>query len=248
MNLEKILCVRPSKTIYIDGDKVIKVFNSNYSKSDVLNEALNLARVEETGLNVPKLDEVTKIDGKWAISYDYIKGKSLAQLIKENPEQTNHYLDIFTDVQLQMHSKQNPLLHKVKDKYRRLINDSDAIATVRYSLYSSLDALPKHVKLLHCNYIPENVIVNTQGVPYIIDWAHATQGDSSTDIAESYIALILANNVQFAEDYLELMCQKSNVTKDSVMAWLPIICTIYMSKCDATKKDILLKYLNIFNK
>ena len=61
----KVIAVRTSKTIYRDGDKVVKVFDEDFSKADVLNEALNQARVEETGLHIPKIIEVTKIDGKW---------------------------------------------------------------------------------------------------------------------------------------------------------------------------------------
>ena len=46
MNSDKIIAVRTNKTIYRDGDKCIKVFNSDYSKADILNEALNQARIE----------------------------------------------------------------------------------------------------------------------------------------------------------------------------------------------------------
>ena len=67
MKLDRVIAVRTGKTVYRDGDKTIKVFDEDYKKSDVLNEALNQARVEETGLNIPKVIEVTKVDGKWAI-------------------------------------------------------------------------------------------------------------------------------------------------------------------------------------
>ncbi|MEG1774726.1 MAG: aminoglycoside phosphotransferase, partial [Oscillospiraceae bacterium] len=67
MKLERVIAVRTSKTIYHDGDRVVKVFDEDYSKSGILNEALNHARVEETGLPVPELIEVTKADGKWAL-------------------------------------------------------------------------------------------------------------------------------------------------------------------------------------
>lgn len=83
MKLDRIIAVRTGKTVYRDGDKVIKVFDSEYSKADILNEALNQARIEETGLNIPKVLEVTMIDGKWAIITEYIEGKTLAQLMKE---------------------------------------------------------------------------------------------------------------------------------------------------------------------
>ena len=74
MNLEKIIAIRNAKTVYKDGDNCVKVFNADYSKADILNEALNQARVEELSLNVPKIKEITKVEGKWAIVTEYIKG------------------------------------------------------------------------------------------------------------------------------------------------------------------------------
>ena len=78
MKLDRVIAVRNNKTIYRDGDRCIKVFNAEYSKADILSEALNQARVEETGIKIPKVLEVTMIDGKWAIVSEYIKGKTLA--------------------------------------------------------------------------------------------------------------------------------------------------------------------------
>ena len=72
MKLENKIAVRTNKVVYRDGDKAIKVFDSEYKKYDVLNEALNQARVEETGLNIPKLWEVGVVDGKWMIVTDFI--------------------------------------------------------------------------------------------------------------------------------------------------------------------------------
>ena len=72
MKLDNIIAERINKTIYRDGNKCIKVFDESYSKADVLNEALNHARVEETGLNIPELSEVTRINGKWAIGSQFI--------------------------------------------------------------------------------------------------------------------------------------------------------------------------------
>ena len=47
MNLDRVIAVRNNKTIYRDGDRCVKVFQKEYSKADVLNEALNQARIEE---------------------------------------------------------------------------------------------------------------------------------------------------------------------------------------------------------
>ena len=105
MKLDRVIAVRNNKTIYRDGDKCVKVFNEDYSKADVLNEALNQARIEETGLNIPKVLEVTMIDGKWAIVSEYIKGKTLQQLIDEDAEKKNEYIELLVDLQLGVHSK-----------------------------------------------------------------------------------------------------------------------------------------------
>ena len=93
MNLDRVIAVRNNKTIYRDGDRCIKVFNKEYSKADVLNEALNQARIEETGLNIPKVLEVTMVDGKWAIVSEFIKGKTLAQLMAEDEERKEEYIE-----------------------------------------------------------------------------------------------------------------------------------------------------------
>jgi len=105
MKLDRVIAVRNNKTIYRDGDRAIKVFNAEYSKADVLNEALNQARIEETGLNIPKVLEVTMIDGKWAIVSEFIKGKTLSQLMEENPEKKSEYIELLVDLQMSVHAQ-----------------------------------------------------------------------------------------------------------------------------------------------
>ena len=124
MKLDNVIAVRQNKTIYRDGDVVIKLFNEDYSKADVLSEALNQARVEETGLAIPKVCEVTKFDGRWAIISEYIGGKTLAQLMAENPDKKEEYLNLFVDLQMEVHGKRAPGLTKLKDKMNRKISEA----------------------------------------------------------------------------------------------------------------------------
>ena len=211
MNTDKVIAVRNTKTVYRDGDKVIKVFDEHYSKADILNEALNQARVEETGLNIPKLEEVTKVNGRWAIVMDYIKGKTLAQLMAENPDKIDEYLNLFVDLQMEVHSKKAPLLNKLKDKMNRKISQADLTATIRYDLHTRLESMPKHNKVCHGDFNPSNIIISDEdGTPYIIDWSHATQGNASADVARTYLLFWLAGDINLAEKYLNLFCLKSD--------------------------------------
>ena len=81
MNLDRIIAVRNDRTVYRDGDRCVKIFRPEYPKADVMNEARNHAIIEETGIRVPKLLEVTQIDGKWAIVTSYIRGKTLERMM-----------------------------------------------------------------------------------------------------------------------------------------------------------------------
>lgn len=157
MNLDRVIAVRNTKTVYRDGDKCIKVFNEDFSKADVLNEALNQARIEETGLKIPKILEVTMIDGKWAIVSQFIKGKTLSQLIKEEPEKTNEHIEMLVELQLEIQSKTCPLLNKLKDKMNFKIMATSLDATTRYDLHTRIEGMPKHSKVCHGDFCPSNV-------------------------------------------------------------------------------------------
>ena len=175
MKLEKVIAVRNSKTIYRDGGLVIKVFDEGYSKADILNEALNIARVEETGLPIPALEEVTKIDGKWAIVTDYAEGKTIAQLMAENPEKKDEYLEKFVDIQIEIQSKTCPMLNRLKEKMKRKIAQTGLDATTRYELDSRLASMPNHNKVCHGDFNPTNVVISPDGESWsVLDWAHVT--------------------------------------------------------------------------
>ena len=178
MDLDRVIAVRTNKTVYRDGDNCVKVFDKDFKKADVLNEALNQARVEETGLNIPKIKAVETIDGKWAIVSELIKGKTLDRLMAENPDKKHEYLELFVNLQIEVQSKTCPLLNKLKDKMNRKISEADLDATTRYDLHTRLEGMPKHNKLCHGDFNPSNVIITDDGTAYVIDWSHATQGNA----------------------------------------------------------------------
>ena len=246
MNTDKVIAVRTTKTVYRDGDKVIKVFDEHYSKADILNEALNQARVEETGLNIPKLLEVTKVGGKWAIVMDYIKGKTLAQLMQENPDKLDEYLNLFVDLQMEIHSKRAPLLNKLKDKMNRKISQADLTATIRYDLHTRLEAMPKHNKVCHGDYNPSNIIISdVDGKPYVIDWSHATQGNASADVARTFLLFTLDGKSELAEKYMTLFCLKSDTAKQYVQKWIPIVAASQMVKEKPEEREFLLHWVDV---
>lgn len=242
LNLKKVIAVRTSKTVYRDGDLAIKMFDEDYSKADVLNEALNQARVEVTDLPIPKVIEVTKVNGKWAIVTEFIQGKTLARLMTENPENTDEYLNRFVDIQLEIQSKRVPMLNTIFEKMHRKISQSGLDATTRYELHTRLESMPKHKKVCHGDFNPSNIIVSTDDVAYIIDWAHVTQGNSSADAARTYLLFRLAGEDEVAEKYLRLFCDKGDTAKQSVQKWLPIVAASQLVKERPEQREFLLRW------
>jgi aminoglycoside phosphotransferase (APT) family kinase protein len=243
--LEKIIAVRTAKTIYRDGDKVIKVMGEEYPAPDVLSEALNLAAVGETGLKVPRLLEVTKIGGKWAIVWEYVNGLPLDQLMEKNRDREDEYLERFVDIQLDMHSYTATRLPLLTEKMQRKIQASGLDATARYELLTRLDSFPKHTKLCHGDFNPSNIIITGKGEAYIIDWSHAAQGNASADAAQTYLLFWLSGRISLAGKYLNLFCKKSDTAKQYVEKWLSVTAASYLPKAKPEQKEFLLHWANV---
>ena len=243
--MREIIAERKHKKIYREGDLCIKVFDSDYSKADILNEALNQARIEETGLNIPKLLGVQKVDGQWAIEYEYIEGKTLAELMEENPDKTDEYIEILVDVQLDIHSRKSPLLGRLRDKMNRKINETTLDATTKYDLHTRLEGMPKHKKVCHGDLNPSNIIISPDGTPYIIDWAHATQGNASADAARTYLLFCLEEKRELANKYLEVFCKKSDTARQYVQKWMPIVAASQSVKGNEHEREFLLSWVDV---
>lgn len=241
---EKII-LRTDKEIYRDGDKLIKVFDANYSKADILNEALNHARVEETDLNVPKIRSIEVVDGKWAIILDYIEGQTLQDLMNKNPDKEDEYLNLFVDLQRTVLSKKVAMLNKLTDKMQAKISLAKLDATTRYDLHTRLDSMHKHTNLCHGDFNPTNIIITSDGAPYIIDWAHATQGNSSADVARSFLLFYLNGNPKLGDKYLRLYCKKSDTAIQYVQRWIPIVAASQLTKAKPDEDEFLRKWIDV---
>ncbi len=245
MKLENLIAERKNKKIYRYENYAVKVFDDDFSKADILNEALNQARVEETGLSIPALKEVRKIDGKWAIILDFVEGRTLAELMSEDRASLEKYMEKFVDIQMEVHSKRAPLLNKLKDKMNRKISESTLDATTRYELHTRLEGMPKHNKVCHGDFNPSNIIISPEGNYHILDWSHATQGNASADVARTYLLFNLAGDTEAAEMYMNMFCKKSDTARQYVQAWLPIVAASQSVKGNAEEREFLLRWADV---
>lgn len=242
-----IIATRENKLIYKEDDSVVKVFDLNFKKSDILNEALNQARVEETGLLVPKVLEVLKIGPYWAIRSEFVPGKTLEQIMQEDKGDEDKYLDRFLQIQLDIFEHESPLLNDLQTKMKRKINESSFNATIRYDLHMRLNSMPKHRKICHGDYNPSNIIITPDDEAYVLDWSHVTQGNASADAALTYLLMQLEGQEELAEKYLNLFCEKTDTAKQYVQEWMPIVAASQSTKNKANEKEFLTRWVDVMD-
>ena len=144
-----------------------------------------------------------------------------------------------------MSKERCPLLGHLRDKMHSKISASSFPASVRYDLHVRLDGLPRHNKLCHGDFQPSNIIIKKDGTPYIIDWAHATQGNGSADAARTYLLFKLHGQDEIAEKYLRLFCTKTDTAVQYVQKILPIVAASQSVKNKPGEAEFLAKWVNV---
>jgi len=246
MDFEELIVKRPTKEVYKDKGRTIKLFVENYSKANILNEAVNQARVEETSLHVPSLLEVTKIENRWALISEYVEGTTLEDLMIKNPEKEEEYLLLFVDTQIKVLSERAPLLGRIKDKMKRKITSTDMIDnSIKYELLQRLEGMPTEYCVCHGDFHPSNIIIKEEGEIYIIDWAHVTQGSPVFDAARTYLLFSLEGKEPLAEKYVNLFVEKSGTKKKDILRCVPIVACTQKMKGVPEEQEFLERWIDV---
>lgn len=247
MELGKLLLERENKKIYLSKDEefLIKVFNHNLVKKDeVLQEAVVQSRVEQLGqINVPSIEEVFKIGDDWAIVSKYIKGQTLEEMLASNPSALKEIIAKFVGLQTKMNNLHVDKFENVNYLLENRISSlKDVIsATSRYELHVRLDSFSKLNNLCHLDFNLSNVVVTENNELFILDWAHARKGNPVSDVALTYLSFILEDKKEIAELYLKLYLKNSDVAKQDVLNYLPLIAAYKLSRSGLSEAQI--KYL-----
>ena len=244
MELTNLISSSATVDIYQEGNMAIKVFKEGCPKTMALYEALTHSRVEATGLRVPVIHEVSVIGNRWAIHMDCIEGKTLAQVMKDDPANKDKYISDMVDIQIEVHSKQVPKLSKLKDKMTRQINSLDCIDdATKYELLARLDSRPKHIKLCHGNFTPENIIINENGT-YIVDWVAARQGQRQRR-RWPHLPAAVPERPGYGGEIPPAVLRAYQYLEKYVQEWLPIVAAAQLTENKPEERDLLMKWVGV---
>lgn len=236
----------PYADIYKSDGWAIKVFKEARPKVEILYEALVNSQIEATGLPVPRVRDVTRLENKqWVIAAQFANGKNLLEIMKQDKNNSDKHLDLFIDLQLKIHQKKCPKLVKMKDRLMNEINEAaDIDAGCKYELMSRLEGLVKQRALVHGNFSPSNVIIDENNNPMIVDWIEASQGNPFFDAAKTFILLNFELK-DMANLYLDKYIRATQANKKDIDEWLPIAAASQLKYANDKDKDILLKWIDV---
>lgn len=246
MNLGNPIAIGNTAKIYLYENKIIKVFNDYLPDTESSYEANKQKYAFSCGLLVPKVLDVTKIEGKQAIIMEYIKGRTLGDLLTENMEQAEYYINISVDIQQKIHMIKADSFEPMSEKLRRQIKSVHNLDEKQKSyLIQKMDSMTFENRLCHGDFHLFNLIMSDNKVT-IIDWVDSSVGDIRADIYRTYL-LYSQFSLELAEMYLRLYCEKSGLSKYDVFQWAPIIAGARLSEnVSSEKTERLMDIINYY--
>lgn len=248
MDLGNLIARGNTAEIFLSNNKIIKVFNDYLPDSEADREANKQKLAYSCGLPVPKVFEVTKIKGRQAIIMEYVEGDTLGDLFNKDKEQTEQYLTISVDLQLEIHRTVPENIESMYDKLSYKINRVNVLGKKQKEyLLNKMESFTYNERLCHGDFHLYNVIMR-DGQAVVIDWVDSCAGDIHADVYRSYLLYFLHVSEELAERYLQIYCEKSGVFKSEVLKWAPIIAAARVAEnvsLEETKrlKDIIDRYI-----
>lgn len=244
MNLDNLVAKGNTAEIYLYDNKIVKLFKDYLPDTESINEAKKQKYAYSCGLPVPNVFEVTKIQNRQAIIMEYVKGDSIGDLLLNNLNEAERYINICVNEQKKIHAicmntdeiesmrvrleRQIKSVHKVDEKQKGNILDK-------------LHSIKFEPRLCHGDFHPFNLILNNKNAN-IIDWVDASAGDLRADVFRTYL-LYSQYSVELAEMYLQIYCSNTDLTRDEIFQWAPIISVARFTEKVSSQNEVDLSRL-----
>lgn len=230
MNLGSPITCGNTAQIFKNNNKVIKVFKDHLPHTASLDEARKQKYAHACGLSVPKVLDVTTINGKQAIIMEFIKGRTIGDIVTENMDLAEYYMNISVHIQQKIHRIVTHSIEPMSVKLSRQIKTAQSLnSRQKFALQENLNAITYDKRLCHGDFHLFNLIMSDDGKVTIIDWIDSSAGDIRADVYRTYL-LYKQVSCHLANMYLRIYCNKSGLSKDDIFKWEPIIAGARLSE------------------
>lgn len=244
MKYEKDTLIGKGRTanVYLDGGAAVKIYQNSTIEA-VEYEAAKQAVACRDGLPVPEIYGVREVDGDIELRMRFIDGEPLLKPRMEKNARKVAF-DAMVSLQCRMHRINAEGMESLTDRLQNRVEASEELYPEEIKkLLTRLDALDRgEKKLCHGDFHPLNILFDGE-THWIIDWVDAAAGGPNADACRTYL-IMRTYLSRLANTYLSAYQKASGVSKDNILAWLPIVAAARLREnLTATDRDALLKMI-----
>ena len=175
----------------LDGDTILKLYYEGFPEERVLREKESARTALIAGVPTPISYEMVQAGNRKGIIYEMIQGKTLAEMIREEPARAAEMGTIFAQIARTLHQAEvkNRNLPGVTKSIRDAAAKADYLPEAsRERVFGLLDELDRYRNYVHGDFHPNNVIMTRDG-PMLIDMGGFSIGCPLFDPATTCFSL-----------------------------------------------------------
>ncbi|HDR7282640.1 aminoglycoside phosphotransferase family protein [Bacillus paranthracis] len=244
MNLDNLIAKGNTAEIYLYDNKIVKLFKDYLPNTESMNEAKKQKYAYSCGLSVPNVFEVTKIQNRQAIIMEYVKGDSIGDLLLNNLNEAEYYINICVNEQKKIHAIRvnTGEMEAMEERLERQIKSVHKLdEKQKENILNKLHSIKFDSRLCHGDFHPFNLILSEKNVS-IIDWVDACSGDIRADVFRTYL-LYAQSHIELAEMYLQIYCRNTDLTRGEIFQWAPIISVARFTEKVSPQNEVYLSKL-----
>lgn len=236
------------------SDRIVKLFMDWYRPEWVRHEHWIAAKVQNTGLPVPKTETVVEIEGRTGIVYERVYGETMLKLCAKKPWRLLGMAKELAKMHAEIHKYRMPELPSQKEALKRNLSSVKELPDrMKQQIIAVLDSLPEENILCHGDFHPDNILFLDRG-PVVIDWGNATHGHPLSDVARTSVILssryvppstpaqLLLKYLKklFHHTYLQYYFKLTGVSREQLDIWkIPVAAARLMEKVPGEQEQLL---------
>jgi len=169
-----------------DQERVLKLYYDWVGLEDIQNEARSARAIHESGLPIPEVGELVRVNERNGLLYQRMDGNSMFTLGQRKPWNIPRYLRRAAELHVEIHSRTiSADLPSQRQMLEKNIREAGSLPDyLRLKVLAALHDLPDGRQLCHGDFWPGNILV-TPGGEMVIDWIRASYGNPLADVARS---------------------------------------------------------------